>query len=493
MWIFLGLFIFAVYLVQKNYHRKHKILLGREVPKIPFIPVLWSVLTGPHVDVLEIIPDKYYEAGIYKARLGANDYYTIISADFARTILNEPEDIAPKYQFSSELPVLKFYGNGIVFSNGEKWRTHRKLSNPAFNRALSPHVMGDVVLNTFRYLQNDIHKPVDIYELLQRITIEVLGQVAFGYSFGTLKSKELPDIVRKYKSIINHVESYPSYVFPFLNKLPTKRNRIFNAEIKDFDKFIFEIIDLKKIELAKRKKLNEKKKLNNEELLVSMLEASEQENINIGPQDLRDNMANFFSAGNDTTSMAVSSSIYHLAKYPEMQERARKEVIKALGNEVKIPTAEKLKEMKYVNAIIKESLRKYPAPMTYRQLQKPTKLGEYVLPENSIVKVSNYGVHHDPKHWDDPYKFDPERWLTNEKRHQFSYIPFSIGPRNCIGQNFSIMEQRIILVMFLLKYEWSLPENSIHKEELVLGPAFLFRPKNLEINFRERINLDNKK
>ncbi|GBB96425.1 hypothetical protein RclHR1_02750017 [Rhizophagus clarus] len=488
MWMFLCFLIIIIYIVQKNYYRKHNKILGNEVPKIPFLSAAWSVITGPHVDVLEVIPNEYYQSGIYKARLGPHDYYTIISADFARKLLTESEDVVPKYEFNSELPVLKFYGTGIVFSNGEQWRTHRKLSNPAFNRALSPNIIGDVVLDAFRYLRKEIHEPVNIYELLQRITIEVLGQLAFGYSFGTLKSKELPDIVRKYKTILNHVESYPLYVFPFLNKLPTKKNRIFNASVKDFDKFIFEIIDLKRIELAKRRKLNEKKKSNNEELLISMLEASEQENINIGTKDLRDNMINFFSAGNDTTSMSVSSSIYYLARFPEMQKRAREEVIRMIGNEVKIPTAEQLKEMKYVNAIIKESLRRYPAPMTYRQLQKPTQFGEYVLPEKSIIRVSNYAVHHDPKYWDEPYKFDPERWLTNEKKNcQHSYIPFSLGPRNCVGQNFSVMEQRIIIVMFLLKYEWSLPENSIHKDDLVLSSSFLFRPKNLEINIKERI------
>ncbi|CAB5356645.1 cytochrome P450 [Rhizophagus irregularis] len=488
MWMFLGFLIIFIYIIQKNYNRKHNNFLGKEVPKIPFLPVAWSILTGPHVEVLETIPDEYYQSGIYKARLGPNDYYTIVSADFARKLLTESEDVVPKYKFSSELPVLKFYGTGIVFSNGEQWRTHRKLSNPAFNRALSPKVMGDVVLESFKYLRKEIHQPVDIYELLQRITTEVLGQVAFGYSFGTLKSKELPDIVRKYKIIMTNVESYILYIFPFLNKLPTRKNKIFNSAVKDFDKFVFEIIDLKRIELAKRKKLNEKKKCNNEELLISMLEASEQENLNIGTKDLRDNIINFFSAGNDTTSMSVSSSIYYLAKYPHMQKRAREEVISIIGNELKIPTADQLKEMKYLNAVIKESLRRYPAPMTYRQLLKPTQFGEYVLPENSIIRVSNFAVHHDPKYWDNAYTFDPERWLTNEKRsNQYSYIPFSVGPRNCVGQNFSIMEQRIIIAMFLLKYEWSLPKNSIHKDELVLSNAFLFRPKNLEINIKERI------
>ncbi|CAG8637654.1 17450_t:CDS:10 [Funneliformis caledonium] len=493
MWIYIIFFIIFVYTVQKNFLNKTRDkIFGKEVPKVPFIPVLWSILTGPHVEILENIPEEYYQSGIYKARLGPNDYYTIVSADFARKILTEQEDKFPKYKFNNELPVQKFYGNGIVFANGDKWRVHRKLSNPAFNRSLSPKVMGDVVLDTFKYMSSEIHKPIDIYEMLQHITIEVLGQVAFGYSFGTLKSKELPDIVRKYKIILNQVESYPLYVFPYLNKLPTKRNRIFQEAVKDFDEFIYEIIELKKLELAKRKECkesNERKTSDNEELLISMLEASEQENINIGKKDLRDNMTNFFSAGNDTTSMSISSSIYYLARYPEMQKKARDEVISVIGDEIKIPTVDQLKELKYVNAIVKESLRRFPAPMTYRQLQEPTKFGEYLLPEKSIIRVSNYSIHHDPKYWKNAHKFDPERWLSKEKidnRHTFSYIPFSAGPRNCVGQTFSIMEQRIILAMFLIKYEWSLPRNSIHKEDLVLSNAFLFRPKNLEINFQER-------
>ncbi|CAI2177339.1 17401_t:CDS:10 [Funneliformis geosporum] len=466
--------------------------LGKEVPKMSFLSVVWTVLTGPHVEIAYPIPNEYYQSGIFKARLGPYDYHTIVSAEFAKKILTENEDTFPKYHFGNELPVHKFYGTGIVFSNGEKWRAHRKLSNPAFNRSLSSNVMGEVVLDAFKLMNSEIHEPIDIYELLQHITIEVLGLVAFGHSFGTLKSKELPDIVRKYKTIMNHVETYLLYVFPFLNKLPIKRNRIFHEALKDFDKYIYEIIDMKRIELIKRKKLNESKAFEHEELLVSMLEASEQENIYIGRQELRDNMITFFSAGNDTTSMAISSSIYYLARYPEMQKRARDEVISVIGDEVKIPTVDKLKDLHYLNAIIKESLRRYPAPLSYRQLQKPTKFGEYLLPEKSIIKVSNYGVHHDPKYWKNAYKFDPDRWLSkekNEKTHSFSYIPFSAGPRNCVGQNFSVMEQRVILTMFLIKYDWSLPKNSIHKEDLVLSKAFLFRPKNLKIKFQERMNI----
>ncbi|CAG8645369.1 3806_t:CDS:10, partial [Funneliformis mosseae] len=470
-------------------------IIGKEVPKVPFFSTLWALLTGPHVDVVIPIPNEYYQSGIYKsikARIGPNDYYTIVSANFARKILIEQEDNFPKYTYNNELPVYKFFGNGIVFANGDKWRVYRKLSNPAFNLLLTPNAIGEVVLEAFKYMSSEIHEPIDIYEMLQHITIEVLGKVAFGYSFGTLKSKELPDIVRKYKYIMDHVESYSLNIFTFLNKLPTKRNRKFHEALKTFDKYIYEIIDIKRFELANRKKLNEKKTSNNEELLINMLEASEQEKIYIGSEDLRDNMINFFSAGNDTTSMSISSSIYNLARYPEMQKKARDEVISVMGDEIRIPTVDQLKDFHYLNAIIKESLRRYPAPMASRQLQKPTKFGEYLIPDKSIVKISNFGVHHDPKYWKNAYRFDPERWLSNEKiekRHAFSYIPFSAGPRNCVGQNFSIMEQRVVLAMFLIKYEWSLPKNSIHKEDLVLSNAFLFRPKNLKINFQERMKI----
>jgi len=128
--------------------------------------------------------------------------------------------------------------------------------------------------------------------------------------------------------------------------------------------------------------------------------------------------------------------------------------------------------MKYVNAVIKESLRKYPpaAAILHRKLTKPTKIGPYILPANTLCSVNIWQIHHNPKYWENPDQYDPERFLNGEKRHPFSWIPFSAAPRNwyviyyhkskfinhyinfCLkfssGQVFSLLEQRVILSMF---------------------------------------------
>ena len=90
------------------------------------------------------------------------------------------------------------------------------------------------------------------------------------------------------------------------------------------------------------------------------------------------------------------------------------------------------KEMKYLNAIVKETLRIYPpaAAIASRKLAKPIKIGSYVLPTNTRCSVNIWQIHHNPNIWEDPYRYNPERFLNDEKRHPFSWIPFSSAPRN---------------------------------------------------------------
>ena len=88
--------------------------------------------------------------------------------------------------------------------------------------------------------------------------------------------------------------------------------------------------------------------------------------------------------------------------------------------------------MKYINAIIKESLRIHPPlpVITFRKLERPVKVGSHILPKNALCTASAWQIHHNPKYWENPKQYNPERFLTNEKRHPFSWIPFSAGPRN---------------------------------------------------------------
>ncbi|RIA87775.1 cytochrome P450 [Glomus cerebriforme] len=484
-----ALLFFAIILIITIYYFRKGNKIPKEIENLPIVsglPIAWAYLRQKNYDEIgDLIRKLSGGHEIYLSRIGIF-IVNLASPEYAKILLTESEDNTPKSEMNPEGILYKFFGSGLPFSNGDIWRTSRKIANPAFNNALSPEIVGETTMELFAFMQQNLNRPINVFEVMQRTTIEVLGKLAFGYKFGCLESDETPHIINVYKYIISVIVSPFRRVFPWISKLPIESNKKFLDAIEEFDGFIYDIIE------SKRNEIN-KKSSHSRDLLTSMLEFSEQEGINTDItqiKQLRDEMVNFFVAGHDTTSMALSASLYYLAKYPKIQEKARAEVISILGNEPVMPNSDQLKEMKYINAIIKESLRIHPPTpiITLRKLKKPIKFGPYILPVNTACMVNAWQIHHNPKYWENPNQYNPERFLSSdEKRDKFAWIPFSAGPRNCIGQNFSLMEQRVILSMILLKYNWTLPENSVNKEKLLLAPQFLLRPVDLKLVFTERI------
>ncbi|CAB4483282.1 unnamed protein product [Rhizophagus irregularis] len=478
-----GLIFFAIILViiYKYALKKNKKPEGFEdVLFISGLPVAWAYFRQRNYDEIgDLIHKLSGGHDFYFSFIGQFTYVNIASPEYAKILLTQSEDVAPKTEQNPTSNLYKFFGNGLSFSNGDIWRTYRKLATPAFNNALSPEMVGETTLDLISFIQQNLNRPIDVFEIMQRTTIEVLGKLAFGYKFGCLESEEIPHIIKVYKYITSTIVSPFRRVFRWIES-----NKKFMNAIEKFDEFIFDIIETKRNEIKKNPHKGH-------DLLTSMLELGEQEGINTDVKQLRDEMVNIFAAGHDTTSMSLSVSLYYLAKYPEMQEKAREEVISVLGNYPNtIPNSDQLKELKYVSAIARESLRIHPpVPMiTLRKLKEPVKIGKHILPINTTVIVNAWQIHHNPQYWENPKQYNPERFLNNEKRHPFAWIPFSAGPRNCLGQNFSLMEQKVIISMLLLKYNWTLPDNSINKDKLLLAPQFLLRPVDLKLIFTERIN-----
>ncbi|GET01449.1 cytochrome P450 [Rhizophagus clarus] len=456
-----------------------------KIPRASALSTMWLMLRNrPQDEIQDAIRESAKGHDIYLSKIGPIASVNILSAEYAKDILTKSEDLAPKLEYEPGFVYYDFFGRGLIFSNGDLWRTYRKLANTAFNSALSPEMVGETVLELFSYTQRNLDLPIDIYETMQRTTIEILGKLAFGYKFGYLKSNKTPHIITVYKFIMSIVKSPYRFIFPWINKLPTANNKKFYQSIEEFDKFIFDIVETKRSEI-KNKPISDDEHV---DLLTSMLRLSEQEKIHADTKQLRDEMVNFFVAGHDTTSMSLSTTFYYLAKYPEIQERARAEVINVLGNELTIPTSEQLKKMEYINAILKESLRIYPpgSVISLRSLKEPIKIGPYVVPKDVLCLINLWQIHYDPKYWENPKQYDPDRFLSNEKRHPFSWIPFSSGPRNCVGQNFALMEQRVILSMMLHKYSWTLPKYTINKEKLILESQFFLKPVDVKLIFTKR-------
>lgn len=218
-------------------------------------------------------------------------------------------------------------------------------------------------------------------------------------------------------------------------------------------------------------------------------------------------------AGHDTTANALSAAVCYLAQNPDIQRRAREEAVSILGDEPEdvLPTVEDTKRMTYINQVIKETLRlSGPASVVVsRGAVEDCELAGTFIPKGTRLTVNLFETMHSEKNWTDPLKFDPNRFAPDNKNTDaigkgMNWVPFGNGARQCIGMNFSLNEQRVMLSMlckykkiiwrfklliyestFLLvrKFTWTLPDDSIHKESLKVTGNTVIGPKNLHVEF----------
>ncbi|CAG8745346.1 25215_t:CDS:10, partial [Dentiscutata erythropus] len=391
-------------------------------------------------------------------------------------IITDIEHAKPFLSESGELPEKHltkiFFGKGVSFSNGDRWVRQRKIATPAFNRALRSEMVGECTNEFINLLNKWTDTPIDVFSLMQRITVQILGKLAFAYDMKALDNlEEQPRFLKIYTKIIRHVTNTLLVAFPFLNSLPLKRNAEIISLIREFDDFIFEMIEQRRLQMSRSKNNDE-----NTDLLAGILEAANQEEYNYTAKELRDDIVVYFVAGHDTSSVSLS----------DVQKKAREEAINVLGNTSELPTSENLKELKYITAIIMESLRLYPPALQilFRSPTKPLNLSRNItLPKGVRITVSLWQVHRNPAIWNNVDEFIPERFINPEKEIKSNWVPFSSGPRSCIGQNFSMMEQKVIIAMTLLNFEVSLPPDARHLDRVPLTSSFMLHPKKLDLVF----------
>lgn len=225
------------------------------------------------------------------------------------------------------------------------------------------------------------------------------------------------------------------------------------------------------------------------DFLDILLGVRDENAIKLSDADLRAEVDTFMFEGHDTTTSGISWFLYCMAMYPEHQHRCREEVREILGDRDSIQWDD-LSKMTYLTMCIKESLRLYPpVPQVYRQLSKPVSFVDgRSLPAGSLISLHIYALHRNSSVWPDPEVFDPLRFSPENVtgRHPFAFMPFSAGPRNCIGQQFAMNEMKVVAGLCLLRFEFALDpsrppvkflqlilrsENGIHLRLKPLGPG----------------------
>jgi len=438
-------------------------------------------------------------------RFYINGNWIVFATDpeMAREIYTNTE-VYPK--LLAETLGSKFYGKNIIYSNGADWRFQHSIIAPAFQTKNVIHIANTAFMGCIERLLKFEDGPIEANQWAQRFALDVLGQAGFSYDLGALK-----DANAEYVSVYNrimHTLFEPLFLaFPSITKLPLPSIKQLLMDIEKFDGLLLSVIK-KKQELraqalaASFPEAEEQRKESRVDLLDLMLESPE----GFTPEALRNNLVIFFFAGHDTTAAGLTTSMYHLAQHPEVQEKARQQVLSVVKDKVPeggsildyVATYEDQKSFDYLTAVIKEGLRLFPPIMNLpeRLVTKDTELGGHQLSKGTLVTVCLFDLQRDPKVWgEDGNDFIPERFLppdhplaaSLEKQptrndHPYAFNAFGASHRSCIGQQFSMVEQRMLLSTLLLRYELSLPPG--YKMECC--NTGIMGPKDLVVNLKRR-------
>lgn len=209
-------------------------------------------------------------------------------------------------------------------------------------------------------------------------------------------------------------------------------------------------------------------------------------------QDIEDEVNTFLFAGHDTTSHTLSFFLYNVGKYPEVQEKIFEEIIGVFGG---VPentelSTRKLNELKYLEAVIKESMRMYATtPFIGRQILEETTIGDLHLPADTNLSIFMFGMFRSEKIFKNAETFDPDRFITEREDsmniNPFAFIPFSAGPRNCIGQKFALLEMKTIILKTITTFNITLAEPD---KELELVSGMILKTKDgINLKFKKRV------
>jgi cytochrome P450 len=355
----------------------------------------------------------------------------------------------------------RLVGNGLLTSHGEEWKHQRRLSQPAFHRERVASYAGVMVDYTRRLTAKwQEGETRDIHRDMMRLTLEIVVQCLFSADV----SHDVDEVGATLKELVKPFASQATLKWILNNRLPTPAHLRFHALAKKIDNVVYRIISARR---ASGK--------DEGDLLSMLLAARDEDGSQMSDRQLRDEVMTLFLAGHETTALTLAWSWYLLGTNPEAEKQFHAELDEVLGN--RAPTAADLPRLKYTEQIAKESMRLYPPAYGLgREAIEDCEIGGYRVPAGTQVFMFQWATQRDPRFYDEPLAFRPERWSEAfiEQLPKYAYFPFGGGPRVCIGASFAMMEIVLCLATIGQKFRLELvPDHPVS-----IYPAMSLRPKD---------------
>ncbi|KAG2200780.1 hypothetical protein INT46_002171 [Mucor plumbeus] len=485
--------IYLIYFIRDRYFKPPKNI--RHIPYQDYFDFVKSlIIKESHWDraykVLLPVIDSETNPGLFVTPGRSGWYIRVANPEAVKKIFLK-QDMFPKANVlkGMEGTLNAKFSNGpnLVFLSGAHWKAQRMIANPAFHRAQPIQLFGKLAQDLFAKMDTMV-ETVEVTDLMERWTLQAIGKAGFGFDFDAIKNDNSAWVIT-YNSIKAALQDPFYFLFPIFDQsllwLFPKRMAI-HKEMDRFNNMLSQVIENKRAHIASGIQ-NDNLQENEKDVLTLLIESEQRGEGALTDEELRSNLNILFLAGHDTTSNALSFALFYLAKYPEMQKLAREEVLSIFGDapEDIIPSFDQLKQLDYLNQIIKETLR-INGPVVQlvpRISQENTVLSGTFIPKGAYVTVDVFSLQHSKKVWKYADQFDPDRFAPKGESSQLSgegmaWAPFGNGARQCIGMNFSLNEQRVLLSMMLKKFTWKLPEN---EDELKVEGLNIIGPVDLNI------------
>ncbi len=413
-------------------------------PPGPIQPIDFTIDEATFTKIPELF-SEYGDIVRVKSSIRDSDTYLVNRADWVKRVLvNNNRNYNKGYGFER---VKLLLGNSIIVSDGDFWRAQRLMVQPAFHRSVMI-ALADMMHRVNVQLINDWEaraasgEPVDITTTTNRLALEVVMRGLFSSDF---------DWVNERSNLMSLLVD------------STVRDLQLALKFRELRKVLLELVNI-------RRSRDEKAM----DILTMLMEARNGDDQPMQDSHMIDEVVTVIVAGNETTAGTMNWTWYLLSQHPEAEQRVHAEVDALPDGD---PTFADLEQLPFTKRVLNETLRLYPPVWLFsRKAIADDQLGDYHIPAGADILISPYYLHRNEDYWEDPERFDPDRFLDERlpAANKFAFIPFSAGPRRCIGDQFAMIEMQMHFAnmtrRFKLRYIPDLP--------ITLEPAINLRTLN---------------
>ena len=415
-------------------------------------------------DLLSIWTEDSFDLEFMSHKILKQHIFIANSPDLVKDIFitkhNNYERKSPQMRRALE-PLL---GDGLFISDGETWAARRQMQTHLFDTTHINRYSITMVATIKEVVAkwNTMPSGTELLVLpeMAKLTAEIISRTLFGEKMGSEYAEEVVDAFTEYQAIVSQM-SLPNFLgLPdWIPMIGSKRRRV-NAAAKRIHDIVDGIIEKASLETK------------TDTIASELLAASKEGKERITKEQIRNEMIVLFMAGHETTANTLAWVWYLLSQSPEVEKKLHEELDSVLGNSE--PSYDDVPKLVYTRAILDEAMRLYPpVPILSREAKEDDVLRGKKIPAGSIMIVAPWLIHRHKWYWDQPDHFIPERFMSGAKKPiKFTYLPFSLGPRVCIGKSFGLAESILSIAILAKHFRLTLPAGTEvgHECRLTLRP-----------------------